>query len=139
MAFLRLLFIRRDSVAMLSILIVEDDPAVAEMLADMLAEEGYGTQTAGDGDLALFALSKQPFDLIITDLMMPRRDGRALRAALANDPKLRALPVILMTAAANLTAADRQSFAAVIAKPFRLETVLAAVAGCLDNGSSRTV
>jgi CheY-like chemotaxis protein len=124
---------------MRTILVVEDDAAVAEMLADILEEEGYGVQIASDGDAALDQLGRQPFDLVLTDLMMPRRDGRALRAALAASPAHRGVPVVLMTAAANLTAGDRQSFNAVIAKPFRLDTVLEAVAGCIAGESSRSV
>jgi CheY-like chemotaxis protein len=120
---------------MQSILVVEDDPSVAEMLLDILEDEGYSVALAADGEHALAQLAEGRYDLVITDLMMPRRDGRALRAAIAATPALAALPVVLMTAAANLTADDRRAFAAVLAKPFRLDTVLNVVAGCLGEGA----
>ena len=67
------------------ILIVDDDPIVAESLADFLSDEGYSTATAGDGQEALDLLEAPrpkvnggPFGIVITDLNMPRCDGMEL-------------------------------------------------------------
>lgn len=120
-----------------TILIAEDDPAVAEMLAEILEDEGYAVRRAPDGAAALVLLAEQPCDLLLTDLTMPRCDGRALREALAVAPEWQAIPVVLMTAAMNLTADDRRSFAAVLSKPFPLEQMLAVVAGCLADRDRR--
>jgi CheY-like chemotaxis protein len=110
------------------ILIVEDDPTIAEMILDVLTEEGYAVEHARDGLDALERTSHSVFDLLIADLMMPRMDGRGLRAALASDPATAALPVILMSATSNLLATDRASFAGVLAKPFHLDTLSELVA-----------
>lgn len=110
------------------ILIVEDDPTIAEMILDVLTEEGYAVEHARDGLDALERTSHSVFDLLIADLMMPRMDGRSLRAALANDPTTAALPVILMSATSNLLSTDRASFAGVLAKPFHLDTLSELVA-----------
>lgn len=121
-----------------TILVAEDDPAVAEMLKEILEDEGYAVRRAPDGEAALAALLAQPCDLVLTDLMMPRRDGRALREGLAASAALRQIPVVLMTAAMNLTAEDRRAFAAVLSKPFPLEHMLAVVANCLAGHGQRT-
>ena len=64
------------------ILIVDDDPIVAESLADFLAREGFSTATAGDGIEALDLIAAAPdargFGILITDLNMPRMDGMEL-------------------------------------------------------------
>lgn len=69
------------------ILIVDDDPIVAESLAEFLSREGYSTATAGDGNEALIVLysgngtdtrSTAPFGVVITDMNMPRCDGMEL-------------------------------------------------------------
>ena len=62
------------------ILIVDDDPIVADSLAECLADAGYATTTAGDGEEALDLLGdlQRRFDLLITDVSMPRCDGREL-------------------------------------------------------------
>ena len=57
------------------ILLVEDEPGLVLTLGDRLAAEGYAVETAGDGDRALEVASTEPFDLVILDVMLPKRDG----------------------------------------------------------------
>ena len=68
-----------------SILLVEDEKALRTTLRDRLRSEGYVVETAADGSEGLDKASNQPFDLIILDVMLPRRSGldvcRDLRAA----------------------------------------------------------
>src|ERR1700693_6110067 len=68
-----------------SILLVEDEKALRTTLSDRLRSEGYLVETAGDGHEGFEKASNQPFDLIILDLMLPRRSGldvcRDIRAA----------------------------------------------------------
>jgi len=68
-----------------SILLVEDEQALRTTLGDRLRKEGYVVETAVDGNEGFDKASAQPFDLIILDLMLPRRSGldvcRELRAA----------------------------------------------------------
>src|ERR1700739_3355256 len=67
------------------ILLIEDDPAIRTTLIDRLHQEGYTVDTATDGNEGFSKAFDQPFDLIILDLMLPRRSGldvcRDLRAA----------------------------------------------------------
>jgi two-component system alkaline phosphatase synthesis response regulator PhoP len=68
-----------------SILLIEDEQAIQTTLTDRLRQEGYVVETAADGDEGLDKAFEQPFDLIILDLMLPRRSGldvcRGIRTA----------------------------------------------------------
>ena len=68
-----------------SILLIEDEQAIRTTLGDRLRQEGYVVETASDGDEGYNKAFDQPFDLIILDLMLPRRNGldvcRGLRTA----------------------------------------------------------
>ena len=57
------------------ILIVEDEEALCLLYKEELTQDGYDVTTAGNADEALTALNREPFDLIITDIRMPGRDG----------------------------------------------------------------
>ena len=57
------------------ILVVEDEPALGEMICDNLNSEGYDTELVQDGELALERLRKGGFDLVLLDIMLPGRDG----------------------------------------------------------------
>ena len=84
---------------MARILVVEDEPRLAQGLEDDLKLEGYEVEVARDGETAALRAQEQPFDLIVLDVMLPRKDGfevcRELRRA-----GLRT-PVILLTAKAQ--------------------------------------
>jgi two-component system copper resistance phosphate regulon response regulator CusR len=73
-------------------LLVEDEPRVARFIAKGLREQGYAIDTAPDGDEALFKATINDYDLIILDVMLPRKNGfdvcKALRAAGAKSPIL---------------------------------------------------
>jgi DNA-binding response OmpR family regulator len=79
-----------------SILVVDDDRPIAEVLADLLCDEGYDVRTAYDGQAALREIKRQPVDLILSDVSMPRLDGPALVRRLRERGE--STPVILMSA-----------------------------------------
>jgi CheY-like chemotaxis protein len=60
------------------ILVVEDQPAVAQMLAEALEADGHEVETAANGRLGLDKIEVRPYDLIISDLRMPELDGVGL-------------------------------------------------------------
>jgi CheY-like chemotaxis protein len=62
----------------LHVLVVEDDLPIAEMIASILADEGYEVDLACNGRLALERIGAQDYDLILTDLRMPELDGMGL-------------------------------------------------------------
>jgi DNA-binding response OmpR family regulator len=83
------------------VLVVDDEPTIAEVVARYLERAGYATRVASDGAQALQIAAVTPFDLIVLDLMLPGVDGlevmRRLRAADPADPKER-VAIILLTA-----------------------------------------
>jgi CheY-like chemotaxis protein len=79
-------------------LIVEDDPEARNVLRRFLENDGWKTQQAENGLVALERLKTQRSSVILLDLMMPEMDGFEFLATLKHDPALRALPVIVVTA-----------------------------------------
>lgn len=80
----------------MKILLVDDDPVLADTLADELAGFGHALSTAGDGRAALAAIDQDAFDAVVLDRMMPRVDGIALLERLRGDA--RSIPVIMLSA-----------------------------------------
>jgi CheY-like chemotaxis protein len=85
------------------VLIVEDDSDLRNTLADVLEDGDYQALRAENGAVALAELrnTKRHPCLILLDMMMPVMDGRAFRAAQQQDPSLRAIPVIVLSAHAD--------------------------------------
>ena len=80
------------------VLIVDDDPDIVKLVQNRLVKEGYQTVFANDGKSALEAACSQKPDLIILDVMMPPPNGFQVCRTLKDDPQLRSIPVILLTA-----------------------------------------
>lgn len=81
-----------------SILVVEDSITARSLLKNILEAAGYAVKTAVDGVDALTALKAGQFDLVVSDVEMPRMDGFDLTAKIRADKKLAELPVVLVTA-----------------------------------------
>lgn len=105
-----------------TILIVEDEPLIAEAMQLMLNTEGYATVVAGDGSRALDILHKTHVDLILTDLGMSPMHGRDFLAAKLADPVLRSLPTIVVSAEPDVS--DLSGVLKVISKPFATDDLL---------------
>ncbi|MCA9675220.1 MAG: response regulator [Kofleriaceae bacterium] len=80
------------------VLIADDDAWILRMVSTVLEKRGYVVETATDGEDALERALKNPPDLVITDVMMPRMDGWSLVRALRARPEMGLLPVIFLTA-----------------------------------------
>lgn len=104
------------------ILVVDDEEPVLQMVRDVLEEEGLDVLTAKEGRLALQAALHAPPNVILTDLMMPGMDGRALRKRLSQEPTTARIPVIVMSAA--YAAHPDDAFADVLPKPFEIEDLI---------------
>ncbi len=79
------------------ILIVDDDPAVREVMSRSLTKEGYDTRVAADGKTGLEMARTIKPSVIVLDIMMPGMDGWAVLSALKSDAELHSIPVILAT------------------------------------------
>jgi CheY-like chemotaxis protein len=113
-----------------SILLVEDESALATAVMDALTDEGYLAEWASDGDQALARVTAKPYDLVICDLKMPKRDGIAFYRALADSVPAMSKRVIFVTGDVAGTNAEQflnDSGCRWLAKPFRLGDLLRAV------------
>jgi two-component system chemotaxis sensor kinase CheA len=103
-----------------TVLIVEDEWAIADWLEVLLSELAFNVVTAGNGREALDVLAREKPDLVITDFMMPLLDGAGLIAAMRDDPKLNDIPVIVMTSLLEEALRERaRGYRGYLRKPFR--------------------
>lgn len=111
------------------VMVVEDDPDLREILGSLLEEEGYTVVCAANGQEALQLLRDQGVRpcVILLDFMMPIMDGRRFREEQLQDPALRDIPVIVLTAAGSHLSAVVQA-TGVLHKPLQIESVLEVVA-----------
>ena len=124
-----------------SILVVEDDPGVREMLCRQLRKENWKVIEAENGQEALIKLQSHEPKLILTDLMMPEMDGFELIHHLKQHQKWHSIPVIILTAK-TMTPKDRQKLHGVVSKIFekgsyQRSVLLDEVTNLLDEVISR--
>ena len=103
---------------------VDDDQDIRDALCELLVDEGYRAAPAKNGEDALMYLrSGELPSVILLDLMMPVVDGWEFRRRQQSDPRLRGIPVVVITAAGELRA---RSIAVerVLAKPLQIDEVL---------------
>ena len=80
------------------VLVADDDPAVAELVRQLLGEEGWQVSAVADGQQALDQIARQRPDLLLLDLMMPAVDGFEVLRRLRQQPETAELPVVVITA-----------------------------------------
>ena len=80
------------------VLVVEDDPAIRELLSLHLKLEGYGVMPSGDGAEALRLARAERFDLIVLDVMLPGLDGISVLGALRRESVNQETPILMLTA-----------------------------------------
>jgi len=116
------------------ILVVDDEPAMREMMVSLLEESGFEGQPAGSAEEALAATRDADFDAVISDIRMPGKDGLALLAELR---KLRPeTPVILMTAFGSIDSAVeamRHGAFDYVTKPFKRGAVIASLERAIER------
>jgi DNA-binding NtrC family response regulator len=116
------------------VLIVDDEASARDTIADLLTEEGYTVATAASGNHALKLLEQSPFDLIISDLIMPQMDGIAFTKsikALGIDS-----PIIVITGFATIEHAVESMKAGAydfITKPFNFDQIKITIEKALET------
>ncbi len=121
---------------MRKVLVVDDEPAVRDLMIAVLEDEGYTVIAADSGRQALDLLTEERPDLVLLDIMMPGMDGREVYRRLRQLPGLEVTPVILVSAAAQPGAIDPRT-TAFLPKPFELEEFLTTIDRILDGVPSR--
>jgi PAS domain S-box-containing protein len=117
------------------VLIADDNADMREYLTNLLRSAGYEVREVTDGQQALEAIRAQLPDLVISDVMMPALGGLELVAALRNDPRTSALPVLLLSARAGQEASIEGLQAGAddyLVKPFAAAELLARVRANLE-------
>jgi len=79
------------------ILIVEDDNFLREMYKTKLLSEGFNVTVAEDGEKGLKVILARDFDLILLDIIMPKKDGLEVLEAIKNNPDKKNIPVVVLT------------------------------------------
>ena len=118
------------------VLVVDDDPANRELLARRLTRSGYSSSVVESGEAALELLEERRFDLILLDLMMPGLSGLETLEHLKASPRLRTIPVIMLSAADDVsTMVDciLQGAEDYVFKPFNPILLQARISACLEK------
>jgi len=116
------------------ILLIEDDDQLRTMLRQVLTESGYQVSEAQNGEQGLEQYAAAPVDVVVTDILMPRKDGvETIRELLRRDPAIR---IIAMTGLrgtySRLPAAEYLGARATLVKPFHVRELLDAIEGLLE-------
>ncbi len=125
---------------MARILLVDDEPMLRRTLRIILEKAGHEVTEAGDGDQALLMFDEDKPDMVITDIVMPNREGvETIREMRRLDTRL---PIIAMSGGANtggdlfLRLASLLGANTTLSKPIRQAVLLEAVDACLAGGAS---
>lgn len=122
-----------------SILVVEDERDLAEMLQFQLEKAGYGVLSVTDGRAALARIEKSSPDLVLLDLMIPEVSGTEVATRLRSNPKTASIPIIMLTAKSDevdvlvglTVGADDY-----ITKPFSMKVLLARIEAVLRRSAA---
>ena len=113
---------------MKTIVVVDDEFGLAEVLAATLSEVGFRVHTATNGVQGLDVMAEHPPDLVILDFMMPFLDGPGVLRAMRLNPRLASVPVVMISAMPESAVRARSStYVAFLRKPFGFDALLGAV------------
>jgi DNA-binding response OmpR family regulator len=113
---------------MKTIVILDDESSLTDVLAATLSNEGFRVYTGSDGARGFELICEQVPDLVILDCVMPLLDGPGVLRAMRADGLLARIPVVLMSSLPEAAVGSRcAGYSAFLRKPFRFEAMLAAV------------
>jgi len=120
-----------------SILIIDDEPDIAEVLAARLDLEGYKTRMANNGKEGIESARGKKPDLIILDVMMPVLNGYEACKILKNDEKTKTIPILILTALPHVGDADKAFEVGAndyLNKPYKNDRLIEKVKKLLNDG-----
>jgi len=123
-----------------SVLIVEDEEDIRELISYNLLKEGFQVASVALGEEALVAADARPPDLILLDLMLPGMDGLTVCHKLKNQPKTKAIPIVMLTAKgeeSDIVAGLNLGADDYITKPFSPKVLLARARAVLRRVATR--
>lgn len=120
---------------MKKILIIEDEPDLLRVLSQHLTNHKYEVLEANDGEEGFQKVQEGQPDLIILDVKMPKLDGHTFIKELRTKKEYAKIPVIMLTAHANLDSLFKvEGVAAYFTKPYEIEKILTAIEKALVSG-----
>jgi len=123
-----------------SVLVVEDEESIRELVTYTLRKEGYQAVGAASGEKALALAQVQPPDLVLLDLMLPGIDGLSVCRRLRQNPATAGVPIIMLTAKgeeADIVTGLNSGASDYITKPFSRNVLLARVRAVLRDKAAR--
>ncbi|PCJ55031.1 MAG: response regulator [Candidatus Hydrogenedentota bacterium] len=119
---------------MAKILIIEDDQSMREIMAELLALDNYETVLAADGDVGVETYRQEHPDLVITDLIMPNKDGVMVVQELKEEfPEARIMVISGTQDLSKFSEAVKFNANRILTKPFETDQLLDAVAQLIDE------
>ena len=120
------------------VLLIEDEPNIAEAIRFLLTRDGLRVSLAAEGRAALALLQRDPPDMVILDHMLPGLSGLEILTAIRADASSRDLPVMMLTARGrDREMAERAGADRFMTKPFSNAEILAEVRAMLSRGPGR--
>jgi DNA-binding response OmpR family regulator len=117
------------------VLVVEDDPALGDVMLTALKDDGLDAKLAHDGDEAMRDVDDLSPSVMVLDLMMPKRDGFSVLRELRADGRIANIPVIVVTAIFGMSErlyATELGAADYVTKPFELDDLISRVRALLS-------
>jgi len=131
--------IKKSSPAGKTILIVDDEFGVLEVLEFILSDAGFTVVSAINGQDAVARLEETTPDLAIVDFMMPILDGSGVIKAIRSDQRLRDIPIILASALPEKTIRERcDGYTTFLRKPYKTEQLMEEISKLLDHPTSKS-
>jgi CheY-like chemotaxis protein len=126
-------------IEMATILVVEDEFGITEVLQSALADAGHNVVTAINGKQGLELLKESGPELVILDFMMPVLDGLGMLRAMRDNPEYRNIPAILMSSLPESAVTESASglYTAFLRKPFQLRAAIEMIGRVLNGGNPR--
>lgn len=119
---------------MATVLVVDDEFGIVEVVTVVLEDEGYRVVAAVNGRQGLQRLAEEAVDVVLLDYMMPILDGPGMFRAMQADPKLRRIPVVIMTSLDEARVRKEcKGYAAFLRKPFQIDELPQVVARVLGR------
>jgi two-component system phosphate regulon response regulator PhoB len=122
-----------------TVMVVEDEAAISELIAAALEDEGYRVLTARDGHDAMQMVQRAPPDAIVLDLMLPNVDGWQVIRRCRAHPETTAIPIIVVSAAYDAPQDADIEPLVFVEKPFDLDVLLVLVEDAVSPSASDAV
>jgi CheY-like chemotaxis protein len=117
-----------------TVLVIDDEFGIVDVLETILTEEGYQVLTACNGRQGLERLSTEKPDVVLLDFMMPILGGAEMLAVMASEPAYQVIPVIMISSLGEDVIAKKcTGYVAYLRKPFKTAAVLSTVARVLGG------